>query len=320
VNIRFWGVRGSYPLAMPPEVLRDKISSIIQRVRPKDIESADTRERFLAGLPEWLYGTPGGNTPSIEVRLQDGSCLVFDAGTGIVPFSQAVSKEKQRPGSYHVFFSHFHYDHIQGLPFFSHAYHPSVHLHFYSPVRDFEFILKDHMQHPYFPVTMEEKMSRNQYYHCLDGKNSIQIGSATITWIPLRHPGGSYAYKVVEQGKTFIYATDIELTEDDFLPDGNKMKFFKNADVVVMDTMYTLGEAIEKYNWGHSSFSLGVEFAVQAHVKEFYLFHHEPTYSDKQLYANLHTAKWYAQRQKSQISIHLAEEGMSIELDSRTNQ
>jgi phosphoribosyl 1,2-cyclic phosphodiesterase len=311
MRIRFWGVRGSHPTPLSPEILREKISTVVQRIQEKDLQSPASRELFLASLPDWLYGTPGGNTSCIEVRLSDGTCLIMDAGTGIIPLSKSYLHAKRPPGTYHIFFSHFHYDHIQGLPFLSQAYHPSLSVHFYSPVRDLEFILRDHMQHPYFPVGMD-KMTPNLNFHCLDQTPTIKIGNATISWLSLNHPGGAYAYKVTEGNHSFIYATDVELSERDFDESGTKKHFFANTDMVVMDTMYTLGEAIEKFNWGHSSFSLGVEFAMACKVKDFYLFHHEPNYSDKLLYANLRAARWYAQRHKNPIQIHLAEEGHSI--------
>lgn len=311
MRIRFWGVRGSHPTPLSPDTLREKISTVVQRIQSRDLASPEARELFLASLPDWLYGTPGGNTPCLEVRLSDGTCIVLDAGTGIIPMGRSWLKSKRAPGTYHIFFSHFHYDHIQGLPFLAQAYHPSLSVHFYSPVKDMEFTLKDHMQHPYFPVGMD-KMTPHQYYHCLEGQESIQLGTATISWMALNHPGGAYAYKITEDGRSFIYATDVELSEKDFSPDGAKRQFFQGADALVMDTMYTLGEAIEKYNWGHSSFSLGLEFAMACGVKDFYLFHHEPNYSDKQLYANLRAARWYAQRHKNPVRIHLAEEGQSL--------
>ena len=313
--VKFWGVRGSFPTPITPDKLRAKIAAVVQRVRPEDVVDANSREHFLASLPDWLFGTPGGNTPCLEVRLADGTCIVLDAGTGIVEFSNALRREKKGPGSLHLFFSHFHYDHIHGLPFLGQAYNPAMHLHLYSPIRDIEYILKDHMSHPFFPVTMQDKMTKNLFFHNLSETPVLNLGSAQISWSRLNHPGNAYAYKIIENGRSFIYATDVELAENDFRKPGDERTFFLNADILVLDTMYTLGEAIEKYDWGHSSFSLGIDFALSWGVKTLVLFHHEPKYEDKQLYSNLHAARWYAQRQQKELNILLAEEGRSILID-----
>lgn len=314
MKIRFWGVRGSYPTPMTPDILRGKISAVVQRIKPEDLESSETRELFLSKLPEWLFGTPGGNTPCLECQLDDGSCLIFDAGTGIAEFSRHLARDNRGLQIFHLFFSHFHYDHIQGLPFFGQAYNPAVQLHLYSPEPEGGSILSRHMQHPFFPVTMEDKMTPHRAFHDLSKNDGCHIGGAVIDWYRLNHPGRAYAYRIRHDGKTFIYASDVELQECDFPENARGQTFFKDADVLVMDTMYTLGEAIDKYNWGHSSFSLGVEFAIKWGIKKLVLFHHEPKYEDRQLYANLHTAQWYAQRQKSTIQIALAEEGMELDV------
>lgn len=311
--IRFWGVRGSYPTPMTPEKLKGKISAVVQRIKPEDLKSSETRELFLSKLPEWLFGTPGGNTPCIECSLADDSKIILDAGTGIAEYGLSMAREGLFIPRFDIFFTHFHYDHIQGLPFLGQAYNPKVDLHFYSPLADLEYILKDHMAHPYFPVTMQDKMSPKQQYHVLKPQESVQIGTAEVSWYKLNHPGKAFAYKIRENDKTFVYASDVELSEQDF-PEYNKDDFFEGVDVLVMDTMYTLGEAIDKYNWGHSSFSLGVEFAIKWKVKTLVLFHHEPKYEDRQLYINLHTAQWYAQKQKSELKVILAEEGLKIEI------
>ncbi|AHC15143.1 MBL fold metallo-hydrolase [Salinispira pacifica] len=319
MKIRIWGARGSHPHPITPDQFRERVKSIVQRVREEDISSNENRERFLNSLPDWLWNPPGGNTPCVEVRLSDGSCLIFDAGTGIIPLSQRMRSQEPGIQDFHLFFSHFHYDHIQGLPFFSQAYNPSTSIHFYSPEPDVEYNLKDHMQHPFFPVTMEEKMTGKQHFHVLRsdhrGNRAIELNGAKVEWHDINHPGNAYAYRITEGDASVIIATDYELSDSDFAKQSRHGTFFANPDVLILDTMYTLGEAIEKFNWGHSSFSIGVDFAHAWGVKTLLMFHHEPQYSDKRLYNNLRHARWYAERQNyPDLDIRLAQEGMEIDI------
>lgn len=320
MKITVWGARGSHPHPMTPARFQDRVRSIVQRIGPEDISSNENRERFLSSLPDWMWHIPGGNTPCVEIELADGSCIVLDAGSGMIPFSQSLFSRPVTPELFHIFFSHFHYDHIQGLPFFTQGYFPNTHLHFYSPERDVEFTLKEHMHHPFFPVTMEGRMSQNQHFHVLEmseeRESSLTIGSATIRWFRLNHPGNSYAYRFDENGRSFIYATDFEITSLDFQNANGNRNFFQDCDVLLLDTMYTLGEAIDKYNWGHSSFSIGVDFAHSRAAKRLLMFHHEPQYDDRRIYANLRSARQYAQRQNYRdLQIDLAQEGMEIILE-----
>jgi phosphoribosyl 1,2-cyclic phosphodiesterase len=278
------------------------------------LASASSRERFLANLPPWLFGTVSGNTPCVEVTLRDNTFLVFDAGSGIEELSRSMQTELNPVREYHIFFTHFHYDHIQGLPFFTPAYDPRCTVHFYSPRPDFERVLRNQMIDPYFPVSMSGKMSNNLHFHVLE-EETLSLGSATVRWRPLNHPNGAHGYKVVEDGKSFVHATDVELLESDFQKTRENSRFFEGADTMVLDTQYTLGEAIEKYNWGHTSFSLGVDFATAWKVRRLYMFHHEPLYDDKKLYSNLQAARWYASRLgNTELEIYLSEEGLEVEI------
>ncbi len=312
--VKFWGARGSIPTPTRPEVVRKKISSVLMRAKPADLASPDAREAFLDRLPSWLFGTVGGNTSCIEITLADGTTVIIDAGSGIGALSADLKRRVEAPRTFHVLFSHFHYDHVQGLPFFAPAYDPRCSVTFYSPLGDLEKILKSHMVHPYFPITMDEKMSKSLVYQTVT-ERVFTIGSARVSWLELNHPGRAFGYRFEENGKVFVYASDTELRDHDFDKTEENASFYGNADVMVLDTQYTLGEAIEKFNWGHSSFSLGVDFATTWNTKELYLYHHEPLYDDQRLFRNLRSARWYARRLgNTELAVYLAEEGAEVQL------
>jgi phosphoribosyl 1,2-cyclic phosphodiesterase len=313
MQIRFYGVRGSLPAPQLPSQIRSKISAILERLTPDDLAGPENRERFLAGLPPWLFGTVGGNTPCVCVRLKEsGDVLVFDAGSGMRELGNDVSREKPRPRKYHVFFSHFHWDHLQGLPFFNPAYDPAVSMAFYSPKPNLESILHGQMNLPYFPVNMEA-MNSTKTFHTLSVPS--RVAGAVVTWKKMNHPGDSYSYKVDDGKHRFIYATDTELSADDFIKNDENTAYFSGADLIVIDAQYTLGEAIEKYNWGHSAFSLAVDFAANWGIQHMVLFHHDPAYDDRKLFNILQSARWYTERMNIKgVRISLAMEGMEISL------
>ncbi len=312
MRIRFWGVRGSLPSPLPPARLRSKISSVVERIGARDIESQESREIFLASLPDYLFSTVGGNTPCIEVATAEDRRFIFDAGTGIRELGNEILAQK-RPTRCSVFFSHFHWDHIQGLPFFGPAYGHLNEIDFYSPVPDFRKILEDQMRPPYFPITMEAMSAAKRFFVLKD--EPVVEGGVSVSHRLMNHPGGCYSYKIEEKGRKVIYATDTELTEADFQRSAANAAYFEAADALVIDAQYTLGEAIEKFNWGHSSFSLAADFAATWGIKRLVLFHHEPAYLDRKVATILKNAAWYMQHLETRgIEVILAREGLEIEV------
>jgi phosphoribosyl 1,2-cyclic phosphodiesterase len=311
MRVQFWGVRGSLPSPQLPSQIREKISTILERITPEDIAGPESRKKFLAELPPWLFGTVGGNTPCVSVSGGDPkNRLIFDCGSGLREMGIAMDREKPKPAHYDIFLSHLHWDHIQGLPFFGPGYDPSVKLDFYSPMKNIEAAFNGQMSSPFFPVHMQS-MGSEKEFHLLEQETII--GDMTVSYKKLSHPGDSYSFKVNDGKRSFIYATDTELSADDFMKTEENTAYFANADLVVMDSQYTLGESIEKYNWGHSAFSMGVDFAANWGVKHLVLFHHDPTYDDRKLFSILQSAKWYAERMNTRgITISLAMEGMEM--------
>ncbi|GAB1454985.1 MAG: MBL fold metallo-hydrolase [Spirochaetia bacterium] len=312
MKIRFWGARGSLPTPLTPAKLRSKISSIIQRIAPSDLESQESRELFLAHLPSYLFSTMGGNTACVEIQTNEHFHLVFDAGTGIRNLGQEIVASK-KAAEVHLFFSHFHWDHIQGLPFFEPAFDSRTKLSMYSPNPDLKTILEGQMKAPYFPIGMDA-MSATKEFIRLEGKG-VRIGDVDVRYRAMSHPGGCYSYAVESAGKKAIYSTDTELDPKDFDRTPENETYFKDADALIIDAQYTLGEAIEKQYWGHSSFSLAADFAASWRIKRLVLFHHEPSYGDQKIAAILKSASWYLKHIEDRgIEVILAEEGVEIDV------
>ena len=312
MKISFWGVRGSIPSPLTPRQIQAKITAVVQRITPKDIESENARERFVSSLPSWLYGTTGGNTPCVELNASNGTKIILDAGSGLRMFGK--NADKPANNEYHLFLSHFHWDHLQGLPFFDAAFRSDTVIHVYSTFPKAEKLLRKQMDHPYFPVTFDS-FTKHFHFHTVKVGKSFNLNGLTVNSCKMSHPGNSYTYSFAENGRKFVYATDVELSQKDFEKTENRISVFQDADAIVLDAQYTVAEVYQKENWGHSAFCHAIDFAVHWNIKSVYLFHHEPMYDDKKLNSILQSATMYAKyTEHPEIKIYLAMENMVIEL------
>lgn len=312
MNIHFWGVRGSIPTPLTSQQIQKKIYAALQRIKTENIESDEAKEKFIASLPWWISSTAGGNTPCVELTLNDGNKLVFDAGSGMRVMGKFADLPENK--RYHLFMSHFHWDHIQGLPFFDSSYNPGVIFDVYSPFADMKDYLAKQMVAPYYPVDFSA-IEGHFNFHVINPGAVVKIGNAEISCVKMSHPGDSYTYSVIENGRKFVYATDIELGAKDFAHTETRARIFENADVMLVDSQYTVEEALRKVNWGHSAFCYAIDFASSWKVKKMYMFHHEPTYDDRKLNTILESAHWYANYVSGDsLDIDIAREGESFDL------
>lgn len=309
--IHFWGVRGSIPTPLTPQQIQSKIMAAIQRITPKDIESSKSKSKFVSSLPSWIFGTAGGNTACVQIRSGNNE-LLFDAGSGLRAYGKSNLVPQDR--HFNLFLSHYHWDHIQGLPFFDQAYNPLASFDVYSPLDNAKEVLEKQMEEPFYPVQFDS-LTKNFTFHKIEVGKAIQIGDTIINCCEMSHPGRSFSYSVTENDKKVVYATDVELKSKDFEENEQTAAVFNNADIVILDSQYTVEEAYRKENWGHSAFCYAIDFAVKWNIKKIYLYHHEPAYDDKKLNSILQAARWYAQYiNHSEIEIYLAKEDMEINL------
>jgi len=238
----------------------------------------------------------GGNTPCVTIENQ-GTRVILDAGTGIrnlgIELVREVESRKQ-PLQIHLFLSHTHWDHIQGLPFFLPAYQKDTKLTIYGSPKKESFlasVLKHQMDYDYFPVSMSA-LTANIHIQEMSGK-SIHLGPFTIDWEEqVFHPGGSVRYRFSAHGKKVVYATDVELdlvfgkdnrTKEKEAAARAYLRFVHGVDLLIADGMFSEEGYPGRVGWGHASIPAVIEAAAKAEVKQLAVFHHDPQNSDKYL-------------------------------------
>lgn len=226
----------------------------------------------------------GGNTPCLEV-VSGEARLILDAGTGIRALGDALMRSS-KPVDATVLFSHLHWDHVQGFPFFTPAYLPSTQLKLVGPGPDgaeaLRTVLEQQMLPPTFPVPLSTMRAQLHFAQALPGQ-PIQVGPFTITPFDAPHPNGCLGYHIAADGQRFVYMTDVEISLDTLTPEISRL--VRGADVLVLDAQYTPQEyegigTHPRKGWGHSTCIDAAKIARHLGVKRLFLFHHDPAHND----------------------------------------
>jgi phosphoribosyl 1,2-cyclic phosphodiesterase len=273
----------------------------------------------------------GGNTTCIEVRSDDNTLIVLDAGTGIFQLSQTLFKEM--PLTAHVFITHTHWDHIQGLPFFIPIFVPgnTVRVHgAYDIVSGagIEQVMDVQLQYSYFPVREAELKARIEYETLTVGE-PCQVGDATVTSVMLNHPVIDLGYRVDCNGKSVFFTgdhepwyniydpADAEYAEYQRMVDEKTdavVEAIRGVDVLIADSSYTVAEYPAKKGWGHGTFDASIALGKRAGAKRVICTHHEPTRFDDDLERVFNEAVERNPRGAGDPEVLLAREGLEIEI------
>jgi len=319
MQIRLWGIRGSLPAPINNEEYTGRLRSILELSIKKQLGKPENIDGFLADLPDELRYLCGGDTTCISIRSDSGKLYILDCGTGIRRLGNFLmdGECKQGKAELNIMISHNHWDHIQGLPFFKPAYISGNILNFYSPYKNQQAILENQMSSPYFPAKFQDTASTKNY-HLIEypQKTPLKLEEDLFVSIyPLKHPQGCFAYKFMQNNKTFIFATDAEFNGEIIESSNETIEFFKNADILLLDSQYTLDEAFIKADWGHTSYTMAVNCGINWNIKKLILAHHEPAYTDNILRTNYFLALEHAQQLSDvHTEIFLAREGMIFDL------
>ncbi len=298
--LRFWGVRGSYP------------------------------------APYGSHLRVGGNTSCVELRV-DNHILICDGGTGIIPLGNSLMTQPDLK-EVTIIITHYHWDHISGLPFFVPAFVPGWKVNLFGPGnsrQEIERRISGQMIDPYFPVEVEMWLAEINYL--MTNNNQIEYGPFNIQTFNVHHPGSTFGYRIQVHDKVIIYASDNELAfidkaiaarEHEFnatelaLVKGMQeeereaaIELVKNAHLFIHDAQYTPEDYAKKRGWGHSCYLDTANFAMAANAKHLYLFHVDPNYNDSKIEDLHRVAIKLIHERDSTMECHIAREGLIIDID-----
>ena len=281
ITIRFWGTRGSLPAALTAREVQEKVAQSLHAAAGHNLDTLDKARAFAATLPFAVANTFGGNSSCVELKCAGTPRVLLDIGSGARQAGIAAMRElKGKPGDYHIFLSHPHWDHIMGFPFFTPAYIPGNRLRIYGCHAEVEQALRLQQAAPCFPVEFSTMQAQIEFVRLQAGR-AYDIAGYQVTAKGQAHGGDSYGYRFERDGRAVVYSTDSEHKLEDAGETMSVVEFFREADLVIFDAMYSLADSISvKADWGHSSNVVGVELCQMAKVKHLALYHHEPAYDD----------------------------------------
>jgi phosphoribosyl 1,2-cyclic phosphodiesterase len=316
--IRFWGTRGSLPVSLTGAGVHHKIKQALLHANGRRFANDEAVERFIDEELDFpIRHSYGGNSACVEL-VGGPEYMVCDMGSGLRSFGQQIMGE-HGPGTpqvYNFFMSHVHWDHIMGFPFFPPAYIPgnTIRIHGCHALS----VLQEafHRQHsdPCFPVDWKKLGADIAFIHLEPGQ-WYEVNGFRVQAKLQPHHGDSYGYRFEMDGKAVVYSTDGEHKLESEEATDAIVDFYREADLVIFDAMYSLADMITlKEDWGHSSNTIGVDLCLRANVKHYCMFHHEPAYDDATLYSVLQDTMRYEEimREGTPLQVSAAYDGLVI--------
>jgi phosphoribosyl 1,2-cyclic phosphodiesterase len=263
----------------------------------------------------------GGNTSCVEVLDAGGHRLILDAGSGIRPLGEALSSMADA-GPLELFLSHFHWDHIQGLPFFRPLYRPEASIRIHAARQgelSVQSLVAGQMGPVYFPVPFEALTGDLTF--CEIGKEPFERGASVVRMHRLRHPTSTWGFRVESGGCSVVYIPDNELVGGSYdVPSDwyeSLCSFAAGADLLLHDAMFSDAEYPAHEGWGHSTINQAIRFAEDAGVRRLLLFHHRPERSDDALATLTEQARDDLLRRGSSLELDVAAEGSELVVEER---
>ena len=322
MKIKLWGTRGSLPAPLTPLQVYNRVFDLLNKYEKTREKSKLTPADFLKSLPGYETSGYGGHTSCVEV-FDSNTRLIIDGGSGIRLLGNEIMMESASLGraKIHILMTHFHWDHLIGLPFFTPIFIPGNEIHFYAVQNDLEKNIRLVFQKPNFPVAFDQLPSKI-FFHKLAPRKPVPFSKFTITPYQLDHPDPCWGFRFEHGGKVFSHCVDSECTRVSRAQMGLDLPLYQNVDLMTFDAQYSFLEASERINWGHASGPVGIDIAMREKVKQVLFIHHDPGSSDAKIFrAEQQTREYYEtvlESASGQGDVHgmkwcFAHEGMTLQ-------
>jgi phosphoribosyl 1,2-cyclic phosphodiesterase len=275
-RVKYWGVRGSLPSCPTPEQWCKDIEGVLRDFFAAGYRDPSQIRDFMSAQPITKVGGYGSHTTCVELTAGETQ-LIIDGGSGLRNLGEVMMKGSagRGKGTFHILMTHFHWDHMLGIPFFAPHFVKGNKIHYYAVQPDLEKNIKIKFQKPMFPVPFES-LPADIHFHVLEPRKKFLIGEFKITPYELDHPDPCWGYRVEAFGKSYAHCVDTEGTRTSREALGPDLPLYENADLMYYDAQYTLPELAEKANWGHSAAQLGLDIAFRENIKRVIFAHHDP--------------------------------------------
>jgi phosphoribosyl 1,2-cyclic phosphodiesterase len=297
--------------------VRDKLIAALQAANGRHFESdADIGNFVDKELDFPIRATYGGASSCVELDGTSDEYLVCDMGSGLREFGLDAMRRcsEGRKKIYNIFMSHLHWDHIMGFPFFVPAFDPEVTIRIFGGHDTIEEALRRQQERISFPVPFDFLQARFEFTTLVPG-DVTEVAGCRVELIRQHHDNNSYGYRFSCKGKSVVYSTDSEHKLEDRESMRQFVEFFRDVDLVIMDTMYSLADAVSmKADWGHSSNVVAVDLCHQANARRLAMFHHEPIFDDNAIrQMHLDTIRYEElMRKDSALEVLCAYDGLEV--------
>ena len=319
--VRFWGTRGSLPVAQTADDALTRVVRALMIARGRAFASETEAAEFARTDMDFAtHGTFGGATSCVEIEAGEDAFAVCDMGSGLREFGVNALRRcaEGHPRVYHFFLSHPHWDHIMGFPYFRPAYESGARIVIHTGHPDAEGALRRQQEPVSFAVPFDALRARIEFV-VHRPMEPFEAAGMDVTLIRQTHVRGSFGYRFERAGKAVVYSTDAEHKPDDMdFGEGIFEAFFDKADLVICDTMYSLADMVSlRQDSGHSSNIVAVDLCHAAGARRLALFHHEPSYADsdiERMHADTLRYEELVRGERPRLEVLCAYDGLEVAL------